>query len=177
LQTTGSPPPEDELLVAAGAAAAAGAAVAGAAAAAVLPLDAALFTPPCPLQAPRPPWGEVVPSLQTTGPPLPEDEPLVAAGAAPAAGAAGAAVAGAAAAAVLPLEAALFTPPCPLQAPRPPCGEVVPSLHVTGPLDASCADKNPGAASSAAVSNTVRMSPSSLVFARFMCSSPLLGYR
>jgi hypothetical protein len=28
---------------------------------------AALSIPPCPLQAPRPPWGDVVPSLQVTG--------------------------------------------------------------------------------------------------------------
>jgi hypothetical protein len=27
--------------------------------------------------------------------------------------------------------AALSIPPCPLQAPRPPCGDVDPSLHVT----------------------------------------------
>jgi hypothetical protein len=31
------------------------------------PLVAALSIPPCPLHAPRPPWGEVVPSLQVTG--------------------------------------------------------------------------------------------------------------
>src|SRR6185312_727923 len=64
--------------VAAGAAGAgaagAGAAAAGAAAAAAPLLApaaalavAALSMPPWPLQAPRPPWGEVVPSLQVTG--------------------------------------------------------------------------------------------------------------
>ena len=103
------------------------AAAAGAAAGAAPPLEAlAVFLiPPWPLQAPRPPWGEVVPSLQTTGPPLVEDEADAAAGAV--------AAAGAAAGAVPPLEAALFTPPCPLQAPRPECVEVVPSLQTTGP--------------------------------------------
>ena len=94
-------------MVVAGAAAGAAGAAAGAAA-----LLADLLMPPCPLQAPRPPCGEVVPSLQVTGP-LPEDEAededVVAAGAA-AAGAAEPA----------PVEADLFTPPCPLQAPRPP---------------------------------------------------------
>ena len=82
LQTTGPPLAEDEAAAVAGAAAAA-----GAAAGAVPPLEAALFTPPWPLQAPRPPWGEVVPSLQTTVPPL-EGAELAAAGAAAGAAAA-----------------------------------------------------------------------------------------
>jgi hypothetical protein len=90
--------------------------------------------PPCPLHAPRPPWGEVVPSLQTTGPEDEDEEaaaaePLAAAGASAAEGAA----AGAAAGAVPPLEAALLIPPWPLQAPRPECVEVVPSLQTTAP--------------------------------------------
>jgi hypothetical protein len=67
--------------------------------------------------------------LQVTGPLLAED-PLLPVEAALAAGAAADAAAGA----LVPLEADLFTPPWPLQAPRPPCGEVVPSLQVTGPL-------------------------------------------
>jgi hypothetical protein len=51
-------------------------------------------------------------------------------------------------------EADLFTPPCPLQAPRPPCGEVVPSLQVTGALvEVLCAPAMPGAVS-AALANT-----------------------
>jgi hypothetical protein len=88
----------------------------------------------------------VVPSLQVTGPllleaPLAEEE-LLAAGAAAAAGAS-----------VLvdaPAEADLLMPPCPLQAPRPPCGEVVPSLQVTGPLVLLCANEGAGAAISVA---------------------------
>jgi hypothetical protein len=95
-----------------------------------------------------------VPSLQGTGPllleePLLPEEPLEAAEDELAAGADVAAGAEAAAA-----EADLFTPPCPLQAPRPPCGEVVPSLQVTGPLlEVLCAAAMPGAASTA-VANT-----------------------
>jgi len=71
----------------AGAGAAGAGAGAGAAAGAAAPVDelaveprveapplleaaaavAFLSIPPCPLHAPRPPWGEVVPSLQVTG--------------------------------------------------------------------------------------------------------------
>jgi hypothetical protein len=75
-----------------------------------------------------------------------------AAGAAAAAEAAGAAAA-AGAAVLLPAEADLSIPPWPLQAPRPPCGDVVPSLQVTGLLAGvlvSCASATPGAASAAA---------------------------
>jgi hypothetical protein len=117
-QTCPGPPPgaagaealdvDFELAAAAGAAAAV---VAAAAAGAVVPAElvppeADLLMPPWPLQAPRPPCGEVVPSLQVTGPPLAED-PLLAVDEVPAAGAAADAAAGAAA----PLEADLFTPP------------------------------------------------------------------
>ena len=97
-------PPELAVDAAAGAAAAA---AAGAAAGAALPEDADLFTPPCPLQAPRPPF-EVEPSLQVTVVPEPVDEPEVAL---VVDAAAGAAAAGAAAGAVLPDDADLFTPP------------------------------------------------------------------
>jgi hypothetical protein len=121
-------------VVAAGAAAA-GAAAAGAAGAAAVFAAAgaavveaaagllfdAFCTPPCPLQAPRPVAVEVVPSLQVLG--VPED-----AGAA--AGAAGADAAGAAG--VGAVSAAFWTPPWPLQAPRPVAVEVVPSLQVVG---------------------------------------------
>ena len=48
--------------------------------------------------------------------------------------------------------AALSIPPCPLQAPRPPCGELVPSLQVTGLLVSAKAFV-PGTASSAAAAN------------------------
>ena len=48
--------------------------------------------------------------------------------------------------------AALSIPPCPLQAPRPPCGELVPSLQVTGLLVSAKAFA-PGTASSAAAAN------------------------
>jgi len=113
-------------------AAAAGAAAAGAAGAAAVVFAAgaavveaaagllfdAFCTPPCPLQAPRPVAVEVVPSLHVLG--VPE-----AAGAA--AGAAGAAAAGAGA-----VVEAFWTPPCPLQAPRPVAVEVVPSVQVVG---------------------------------------------
>jgi hypothetical protein len=117
-------------LAAAGAAAvvAAGAAVAAAAggaagaeavvAAAAGLLWVAFWTPPWPLQAPFPVAEEVVPSLQVVG-------VLDYAGAA---GAAAAGAAGAAAGAVV--EAAFWTPPCPLQAPFPVAEEVVPSLQV-----------------------------------------------
>jgi len=72
----------------------------------------------------------VVPSLQVTGPLPDPDEDAAAV-------AAGAAAAGAAALPAPPELAAaadLFTPPWPEQAPRPPCGEVLPSLQVTGPV-------------------------------------------
>jgi hypothetical protein len=80
-----------------------------------------LFTPPCPLQAPRPVLVDVVPSLQVTvvaGEVLeaPLVEPLVLDP-----------VLLAAAPALL----LLSTPPCPLQAPRPLLADVVPSLQVT----------------------------------------------
>ena len=45
--------------------------------------------------------------------------------------------------------AALSIPPCPLQAPRPPCGDVDPSLHVTWVLVSANAFA-PGSASSTA---------------------------
>jgi hypothetical protein len=48
--------------------------------------------------------------------------------------------------------AALSIPPWPLQAPRPPCGELVPSLQVTGVLVSAKAFVA-GAASSAAAAN------------------------
>jgi len=176
LQTTGPPPPEDAPLVAGAAAVGAAAAVAaGAAAGAEPPAEAALFTPPWPLQAPRPPCGEVVPSLHTTGPPPLEDEELAADGAA--AGAAAGAAGGAAAAPAELAEADLLMPPWPLQAPRPPCGEVLPSLHTTGVLEASCADKSAGAASIAAARHAVTVSASSAFLTTFMCSSPLPRHR
>jgi hypothetical protein len=97
---------------------------AGAAAAVAAGAVAVLLTPPWPLQAPLPPLGEVVPSLQVTGPLLEEVDVA-------AAGAAGAAASVADWAACSPATAAaLFTPPWPLHAPRPPC-ELVPSLQVT----------------------------------------------
>ena len=104
LQTTAPPLADAEAPAAAGAAAAAaGAAAAGA----VPPLEAALFTPPWPLQAPRPPWGEVVPSLQTTAPPPLEGAELAAAAGA----AAGADAAAGALLVLLPAEADLLIPP------------------------------------------------------------------
>ena len=78
-----------------------------------------MFTPPWPLQAPRPPL-EDVPSVQVT---IAVPLLVLPAALALAAGAA----AGAAAA---PLAASLLTPPWPLQAPRPPL-DVVPSMQVT----------------------------------------------
>lgn len=162
LHVTGPLPPEDdeldEALPAAGAAAAAGAAEPASA-------EADLFTPPWPLQAPRPLCEEVVPSLHVTAP-LPlladaepdDDEP-----------AAGAAVDSALLPEVAPAEADLLMPPCPLQAPRPPCGEVVPSLHTTG-LEVLCANEGAGAANSTTANATLPARPMS--FVRFICSSP-----
>lgn len=46
----------------------------------------------------------------------------------------------------------LSIPPWPLQAPRPPCGEVVPSLQVTGL--AVSAELTAGTANNAALANT-----------------------
>ena len=109
-----------------------------------------------------------MPSLQTTGPLPLEGEELAAAGvAAPALAAEGAL-------AELPLaaEADLFTPPWPLQAPRPPWGEVVPSLQTTGPLDVPCADETIGTASSAAANTTLKVMPFSLVFVRSIAVIP-----
>jgi hypothetical protein len=144
-------------------AAVAGAAGAAGAAAAAVPAD--LFTPPWPLQAPRPPF-DVVPSLQVTV--VPEldvvPEALDAAGAL--------AAAGASAGAALPEEADLFTPPCPLQAPRPPF-DVVPSLQVTVvavPVD--CAIVIAGALIRASDAAAPQINPQS--FATFMCSTPLV---
>jgi hypothetical protein len=94
---------------------------------------------------------EVVPSLQTTAP-LPLDGEELAAGAA---AGAEAGVGALPAPALLLVEADLFTPPCPLHAPRPPCGEVVPSLHTTGPVEVLCAEEIAGAVSSAAASRTL----------------------
>jgi hypothetical protein len=117
----------EEAAAAAGAAAAAvAAAAAGAAVVVAVPAAGAfLFTPPCPLQAPRPPFDEA-PSLQVTMPVLALVLVLVLAAAA------GAAAAGAAGVIVVlpPPVADLLTPPCPLHAPRPPLDEV-PSLQVT----------------------------------------------
>jgi hypothetical protein len=108
---------------------------------------------------------ELVPSLQVTMAAV-----AVLAGAA-AAGAAAAGAAGAAAGLVaLVGEADLLMPPCPLQAPRPPCGDVVPSIQVTGALEVSCAQLITGAASSAAVSIAPQTRP--LEFVTFICSAP-----
>jgi hypothetical protein len=131
---------------------------AGAAAGAEAPVPADLLMPPWPLQAPRPPWGEVVPSLQVTGPELDPDagalELAVVLGALElAAAAAGAAALPPAALAV----AVLSTPPCPLQAPRPACAEVVPSLQIGGGaelLSVACDSETAGSASSTASSST-----------------------
>src|SRR5262249_43835601 len=82
--------------------------------------------------------------------------------------AAGAAVDSPPLAEVAPAEADLLMPPCPLQAPRPPCGEVVPSLHTTG-LEALCAWEGAGAASSAPARAATPISPVNLV--RVICSS------
>jgi hypothetical protein len=143
-------------LGAAGALAAAGAMAAGAA---VEP-PADLLMPPWPLQAPRPPLDEV-PSVQVTVPPL----LLVLAGAAAGAGAG----AGAGAAAVAAPEADLLMPPCPLQAPRPPCGEVLPSLQVTG-LPVSCAEAMRGSASTVAASTAPHIEALEVI--TFMAGSP-----
>ena len=126
----------------AGAEEAAAGLAAGAAAAAVAAVEADLFTPPWPEQAPRPEC-EVLPSLQVTVPPLE-------AGADAGAGAVGAA--GAALPEELePAEADLLTPPCPEQAPRPECVDVVPSLHVTVVVEAEEVEEDDVAAGAAAV--------------------------
>lgn len=112
-----------------------------------------------------------MPSLQVTEPLLLEElldeEEVLAAGAAAASGAA---------LAVPPAAADLLMPPCPLQAPRPPCGDVVPSLQVTGPLVLLCAAAGPGAASSVAVSAAALIKALSL--AQFIavppCEVPLI---
>jgi hypothetical protein len=119
-----------------------------------------LFTPPWPLQAPRPPLDEV-PSLQVTVPP-----PLLVPAGAAADAAAGAA---AGAAVVAAPEADLLMPPCPLQAPRPPCGEVLPSLQVTGPA-VSCAEAMTGSASSVAASTAPHIEALQVI--TFMAGSP-----
>jgi hypothetical protein len=99
-----------------------------------------------------------------------EDFELVLAGAAGVAGAAGAAVAA-------PVPAALFTPPCPLQAPRPLCVAVVPSLHtgfvavLSVLLPVLCASDPADAPSSAAANTAAHIKP--LNFASFIGRSPL----
>ena len=51
--------------------------------------------------------------------------------------------------------AALSIPPCPLQAPRPPCGDVDPSLHVTWVLvSANAFTEDPSNAAAANVPQT-----------------------
>jgi hypothetical protein len=138
------------VVVAAGAAVAAADGAAGAEA--VVAAAAGLFwlafwTPPWPLQAPFPVAEEVVPSLQVVG--LLDD-----------AGAAGAAVAGAGgaagAAAGAVVEAAFWTPPCPLQAPFPVAEEVVPSLQVVAAVAsaAKAGSDNANAIKGAAMSPT-----------------------
>jgi hypothetical protein len=152
----------DDLAAAGGAvgvaAGAAGAAVASAAGAAAGPeaevaaaaglLWVAFWTPPCPLQAPLPVAEEVVPSLQVVG--LLDD-----------AGAAGVAVAGAAgAAAGAVVEAAFWTPPCPLQAPFPVAEEVVPSLQVVAAVESAA----PAGSDNANTINGAAMSPTRFRF-------------
>ena len=114
--------------------------------------------------------------LQVTGP----LELLLEADAAGAAGAAAAGAAGAAAGAAADAAVAdLSMPPWPLQEPRPPCAEVVPSLQVTGPLElllaagvvAAWARETAGAAASAAAHSAPHTKP--LSFAMFMSRSPL----
>jgi hypothetical protein len=84
------------------------------------------------------------------------------AGAAAAAGAVDAA--GAGAVLLVLVEADLLMPPCPLQAPRPPCGDVVPSIQVTGGLlEVSCAKETTGDASSVAASIAPQTRPLELV--------------
>jgi hypothetical protein len=164
LQVTGPLLPDEIEPAAAGAATAAAGAAAVAAGAALAPAaEAEVLMPPWPLQAPRPPCGEVVPSLQVTGPLLVDDEALLAAGAAAAGAAAGWLEL------VLPA-ADLLMPPWPLHAPRPPCGDVVPSLQVTGPLELLWASARVGAASSAAASTAAQVRP--VNFEDFMCRSP-----
>jgi hypothetical protein len=165
LQVTGPPllPAEDE--------AADEVLAAGAAAGVALPApaEADLSTPPCPLQAPRPPCGELVPSLQVTGPLLvPEDEEADADGLAAGAADGAALLVAAPLVALAPAEADLLMPPWPLQAPRPPCGDVVPSLQTTAP-DALCANEI-GEATSRLASATLLIEPMS--FVRFICSFP-----
>jgi len=111
-----------------------------------------------------------VPSLHVTGPLLlpedagePADDEL-------AAGAAGAAVDAALPVEAAPAEADLLMPPCPLQAPRPPCGEVVPSLQTTG-VEVLCASEGTGAASIRPASAAPPITPISLV--RVICSFSL----
>src|SRR5262249_36868523 len=100
----------------------------------------ALAMPPCPRQAPRPPF-EVAPSLQVTVLADPSDSrPVV-----------GALVAE-------PAVADLSTPPCPRQAPRPPAA-LVPSLQVTvAPVAARARPpENIVATNSAEVTRSIRI--------------------
>lgn len=131
-QTWPAPPPGAawaagalRVIVEAGAAAAGAMAAGAAGAGAFTGAAPLLFMPPWPLQAPRPPLAEVVPSLQGTAPVLlAVVEAAVVEAVAAGAGTAVAVAAG----------ADLLMPPWPLQAPLPPCGEVEPSLQVTAPL-------------------------------------------
>jgi hypothetical protein len=109
--------------------------------------------------------------LQVTGPPLPDVDPDdVDPEEAVLAGAAGAAAAGAALPAELvEAEADLLMPPCPLQAPRPPCGDVVPSLQTTG-VEVLCANDTVGVVNTRPASAT-HTTP--LSFVRSICSLPL----
>jgi hypothetical protein len=123
-----------------------------------------LFTPPWPLQAPRPPLEEL-PSVQVT---MLGALPVMAVPAAGAVVAAGAAAAAGVLLLVVEAGTDLFTPPWPLQAPRPPLEEL-PSLQVTVVVEASCA-RTSGAVNSAAAS--ARPKARDREFFTFICSSP-----
>jgi hypothetical protein len=108
----------------------------------LLMLPSLFCTPPWPLQAPRPLFCEVVPSLQVVASTLPE------AGALAVLDPAGLGA----------VESLLFcTPPWPLQAPRPLFCEVLPSLQVVGAASCACACGAIENAASVAATNPARI--------------------
>jgi hypothetical protein len=130
--------------------------------------------PPCPRQAPRPPLAEVVPSLQVTGPleELEEEEPELLEVEEPEVEAPAELAAGALLEEPLAALADLSTPPWPLQAPRPACVAVVPSLQTGAGVELSvdCDSEIVGLNSRDAVSAAPNVR-----CLRCICSSPLRG--
>jgi hypothetical protein len=127
-----------------------------------------LLTPPWPLHAPRPLCAEVVPSLQVT-PPLAAEEDDDEDGAVVPDELLEELLAGAELPELAAAVADLSTPPWPLQAPRPACVAVLPSLQTGSAVLVVCDRATAGASDSATTSAAPQVRGN---FTFFICSSP-----